>query len=135
MSNSVGSRLCVFSHLVDIPVVFVSPLHWCRAHTHLYISLSRACVLISATTAIFFSLEWARLCHAKAACFHFILMPSQGRRLTWRLDDLVFFYSKHSSDHFLQSPQRLRTFQLQTLHSDRQNVLRLLWLKIGVHVS
>ena len=51
-SNSVGSRFCVFSHLVCIPVVFVSPLHWCRAHTHPYISLSRTCVLICPTTVI-----------------------------------------------------------------------------------
>ena len=50
--NSVGSRFCVFSHLVCIPLVFVSPLHWCRAHTHLYMSLSRTCVLICPTTVI-----------------------------------------------------------------------------------
>ena len=65
-------EFCVFSHLVDLPVVFVSPLHWCRAHTHLYISSRRTCVLICLATAIFLSLEWARLCHAKAACFHFM---------------------------------------------------------------
>ena len=72
MLNSVGSQVCVFSNLVDLPVVCLSSLHWCRARTHLYISLRRICVLIFSTTAIFFSLEWARLCHVKAACFHFM---------------------------------------------------------------
>ena len=38
--------------LFFFPVVFVSPLHWCRAHTHLYMSLSRTCVVICPTTVI-----------------------------------------------------------------------------------
>ena len=32
MLDSVGSQVCVSSNFVHLPVVFVSPLHWCRAH-------------------------------------------------------------------------------------------------------
>ena len=52
-----------------------SPLHWCRAHTHLYISLSRTHAYSFALrlSSVFVSLEWARLCHAKSCVFPFHL--------------------------------------------------------------
>ena len=57
-----------------IPVVFVSPLHWCRAHTHLYISMSRTCVPICPTTVICLCFtRVSRLVSCKSCVFPFHL--------------------------------------------------------------
>ena len=58
--------------------MFVSPLHWCRAHTHLYISSSRTCVLICPTTVIC-------LCFTRVGPLVSCKRCVFGCWLTWRL--------------------------------------------------
>ena len=76
------SLLCLSLHCTG-----VERMHICTYPCH-----AHACSFALRLSSVFVSLEWARLCHAKAACFHFILMSSHGCWLTWRLDDLVFYY-------------------------------------------
>ena len=87
MLDSGGSRVCVLSNFVGLPVVFLSSLHWSWAHTHLYIYLRRSCTLVGP------------LVSRKSCVFSSLDMSSHSLWLIWRLDD----FELRSSQFFVIS--------------------------------
>ena len=76
------SLLCLSLHCTGVE----------RTHICTYPCHAHACSFALRLSSVFVSLEWARLCHAKDACFHFILIVIARLLTDLRLDDLVYYY-------------------------------------------